>query len=81
MVEVRRGEWAQHVVGVHQRGIQKLPELEEPEPFQCRRSDMSLRNWTTHPSVGAQVGADQGLVVDRVVEDPLVGVEMEDDHG
>ena len=80
-VEVHRGEWAQHVVGVHQRGIQKIPELGEPAPFQCRQSDMSLRNCTTHPSVGAQVGVAQGLGVDRVVEDPLVGAEMEDDQG
>ena len=80
-MEDHRAEGAHPVVQVHRREIQRIPELEEPAPFQCRQSDMSLRNWTTLPSVGAQVGADQGLVVDRVVEDPLVGVEMGDDQG
>ena len=74
-------EWDQHLVRVRWKGIQMIPGLEEPAPFQCRRSDRSLRNWTTLPSVGAQIVADQGLVVDRVVEDPLVGVEMGDDQG
>jgi len=74
-------EWDQYLVRVRWREIQRIPELEEPAPFQCRRSDRSLRNWTTHPSVGAQVEVAQGLGVDRVVEDPLVGVEMGDDQG
>ena len=74
-------EWDQHPVQVRWKGIQRIPGLEEPAPFQCRQSDMSLMNWTTHPSVGAQVGVAQGLDVDRVVEDPLVGVEMEEDQG
>ena len=75
------GEWVQHLVQVHRKKTQKIPELEEPAPFQCHLRDRSWRSWMRHPFVGAQVGADQGLVVDRVVEGPLDGVEIEDDQG
>ena len=80
-VEVHRGEWAQRVVGVHQRGIQKIPELGEPAPFQCLPSDRSCQSWMRHPFLGFRVEAAQGLGVKRVVADPLVGVEKEEDQG
>ena len=43
------------------------------------RRYLNWRDW--HQFLGSRVEAAQGLAVDRVVENPLVGVEMEDDHG
>ena len=81
MVEDHCAVRAQHLVEVHQRRIQKIPELEGPAPFQCPWSDMSLRNSKTRPSVGSRDEAAQGLGGDRVVGNPLVGVEIEEDQG
>ena len=80
-MEDHRAEEAQHFVEVHQREIQTIPELEGPAPFQCQWSDMSCQSWMRHPLLGFRVVAAQGLGVERVVADHLVGVEKEEDQG
>ena len=73
-------EWDQHLVRVRWKGIQMIPGLEGPTPFQCQWSDMSYQSWMRHPLLDFQVEAAQGLGVERVVADHLVGVEKEEDQ-
>ena len=81
-VQVHHAESVQHLVQVRWRENKRVPELEGPAPCQCRLSDRRWRSLTKHlPFLCFPAELAQGSAVDQVEENPLVGVEMEEDQG